>query len=64
MGSSKSDREQRLVNSKASEAASIEAKKRKVKLNKWLRKVPDDPGGLLRRKLLRDYWQRKMETGS
>ncbi len=30
-------------------------------LEQWLRRIPDDPGGLLRRKFIRDYRQREHE---
>ena len=32
-------------------------------MEQWLRRIPDDPGGLLRRKFLYQYRQRAAATG-
>ena len=40
-----------------------EMKKSDQALQQWLRRIPDDPGGLLRRKFLLEH-QRRMENGS
>ncbi len=42
------------------EAASSE---RQQALEQWLRRIPDDPGGLLRRKFQRDYLERRRTAG-
>ncbi len=35
----------------------------KQAIQQWLRRVPDDPGGLLRQKFLREYQRRRQEQG-
>ncbi|MFA5959000.1 MAG: tetratricopeptide repeat protein [Tatlockia sp.] len=46
---------------KAEEAQSLEAREKQQAKNQWLRLVPDDPGGLLREKFLRDHLRREGE---
>ncbi|GJL58220.1 MAG: hypothetical protein NPIRA03_10770 [Nitrospirales bacterium] len=50
------------VSSAGSAAHSPEKQKSEQVLQQWLRRIPDDPGGLLRRKFLLEH-QRRVETG-
>ncbi len=50
------------VSSTGSAAHSPEIQKSEQVLQQWLRRIPDDPGGLLRRKFLLEH-QRRVETG-
>ncbi|MGP0592744.1 VWA domain-containing protein [Nitrospira sp. T9] len=50
------------VSSTGSAAHSPEIQKSDQVLQQWLRRIPDDPGGLLRRKFLLEH-QRRVETG-
>ena len=42
----------------AEQLAEMEQAMSEQAANQWLRKIPDDPGGLLRRKFIYQYWNR------
>ncbi|MFZ1744940.1 MAG: VWA domain-containing protein [Nitrospirales bacterium] len=50
------------VSSAGDAAHSTESQKSEQVLQQWLRRIPDDPGGLLRRKFLLEH-QRRVEAG-
>ncbi|MCA9498847.1 MAG: VWA domain-containing protein [Nitrospira sp.] len=54
--------EQAEVSSTASAEKTSEMQKSEQVLQQWLRRIPDDPGGLLRRKFLLEH-QRRVEAG-
>ena len=39
--------------------ASAKAREKEQSKKQWLRVIPDDPGGLMREKFLRDYLKRQ-----
>lgn len=56
-----SDQEQQKEMAEADETLSEEERQA---VEQWLRRIPDDPGGLLRRKFLRQYQRREMKQTS
>lgn len=54
-----SKQEKTNKNSAGSESQSIEEREKQQAKEQWLRLIPDDPGGLLREKFLRDHIRRQ-----
>jgi Ca-activated chloride channel family protein len=63
-----SKKSRKTANNKPRTRAEIEAdnlsKEEKIAAQKWLRAIPDDPGGLLRRKFKYQYQQRAQRRGA
>ena len=56
------DLQERLASASQSESARDDQKSEQA-LQQWLRRIPDDPGGLLRRKFLLEH-RRRLESGT
>ena len=56
------DPQEKLASASQSESARDDQKSEQA-LQQWLRRIPDDPGGLLRRKFLLEH-RRRMESGT
>ena len=56
------DPQERLASASQSESTRDDQKSQQA-LQQWLRRIPDDPGGLLRRKFLLEH-RRRMESGT
>ena len=50
--------EQKKIASNSNPKLSAEDRSKKQKLEQWLRKIPDDPGRLLRNKMKREFQRR------
>lgn len=66
--SSKQKNEEKKADDKKAKAAEVKAnelnKEEKIAADQWLRRIPDDPGGLLRRKFKYQYQQRPQREGT
>lgn len=61
-GEAQADEQQKEQDQQASAPAELDTSPLTQGQEQWLRRVPDDPGGLLRRKFLQQYQQRNTRT--
>ena len=57
------DKDRQEADKKAMESADAQQKEDSQAVEQWLRRIPDDPGGLLRRKFALQYQQRQGQRG-
>ena len=57
------DKDRQEAEEKAMESADAQQKEDSQAVEQWLRRIPDDPGGLLRRKFALQYQQRQGQRG-
>ena len=57
------DKDRQEADKKAMESLDVQQKEDSQAVEQWLRRIPDDPGGLLRRKFAYQYQQRQNQRG-
>ncbi len=58
------NKEQQAQQAKLNEQSNVENKEQQQAVEQWLRKIPDDPAGLMRRKFKYQYQQRKNQQNT
>jgi Ca-activated chloride channel family protein len=62
-GKSQAEQQQPQTDGQSAHAESLSSEEQ-IAAEQWLRRIPDDPGGLLRRKFLYQYQQRAQREGT